>query len=56
MPGKTPQVDAFTGDDIEIRLDDWLPTLDCATVWNDWYKEEGLMQLAGHLHRWALLE
>ncbi len=32
----------------EVRLDDWFPTLDRATVWNGWSDEEALMQLAGH--------
>ena len=30
--GKVPQVDAFTADDVDTRLDDWLPTLERAAV------------------------
>ena len=33
--GKAPpiDIDTFTGDDPEIRQDDWLPTLDRAAMW-----------------------
>ena len=34
--GKAPPVDSFTGEDLETRLDDWLPSLERARVWNEW--------------------
>ena len=57
-PSKNPA--AFTGENPEVRLDDWLPSLLCASTWNEWTKDELLLQLAGHLHgralqEWALL-
>ena len=54
--GKAPPVDAYKGDDVELRLDNWLPTLDRAAKWNSWTEEEKLMQLAGHLRGRALQE
>ena len=54
--GKAPPIDPFCGTDPEVRLDDWLPTLECAAVWNNWSNEERLIQLAGHLHGRALQE
>ena len=47
--GKAPPVDAFTAEDHDVRLEDWLPTLERAATWNGWSDEERLMQLAGHL-------
>ena len=54
--GKAPPVDAFTGETQELRLDDWLPNLERAALWNGWTDEELLMQFAGHLRGRALLE
>ena len=54
--GKAPPVDPFTGEDPEIRLDDWLPSLERAATWNEWTEEEHLLQLAGHLRGRALQE
>ena len=54
--GKAPPVDPFTGEDPEVRIDEWLPALEQARVWNDWTEEELLMQLAGHLRSRALQE
>ena len=59
--GKAPPVDTFTGENVRIRLDDWLPTLKRASTWNGWTEEECLIQLAGQLHsraiqEWNLLE
>ena len=34
--GKAPPVDAFTGEHPDIRFEDWLPTLDGASLWNGW--------------------
>ena len=58
--GKAPPVDLFHENDPEIRLDDWLPTLERAAVWNNWSDEDRLIQLAGHLRgrasqEWNLL-
>ena len=54
--GKAPPVDAFTGENQEVRLDDWLPALQRAAEWNEWSKDELLIQLAGHLRGRALQE
>ena len=54
--GKAPPVDAFTGEDPEIRFEDWLPSLRRATTWNDWDTNELLLQLAGHLRGCTLQE
>ena len=54
--GKAPPVDPFTGEDLEVRLDDWLPSLGRAKLWNDWTEEELILQLAGHLRGRALQE
>ena len=37
-------------------MDEWLPCLDRASVWNDWTEQEKLLQLAGHLDGRALQE
>ena len=54
--GKAPPVEPFTGEKQDELLDDWLPTLKRAGVWNAWSNEELLMQLAGHLRGRALQE
>ena len=54
--GKAPPVDAFTGENPEVRLDDWLPALQRAAEWNIWGQDELLIQLAGHLRGRALQE
>ena len=54
--GKAPPVDPFTGENQEIRLDDWLPALQRASQWNQRTEEEQLLQLAGHLRGRALQE
>lgn len=59
--GKAPPVDSFTGEVPEIRIDEWLPLLECARSWNEWTEEELLLQLAGHLRgparqEWGLLD
>ena len=53
-------MDSFTGEDVEVRLDDWLPSLERAKLWNDWTEDELLLQLARHLRgrarqEWSLL-
>ena len=54
--GPAPPVEPFSGENQEVQLDDWLPTLERAGQWNEWTKEELLMQLAGHLRGRALQE
>ena len=54
--GKAPPVDAFSGENDEIQLDDWLPALERASSWNGWSEGDQLLQLAGHLHGKALQE
>ena len=34
--GKAPPIDSFTGEDPEMRFEDWLPSLDRAAEWNQW--------------------
>ena len=53
--GKAPPVDFFTGEDPEVKFEDWLPTLERTAVWNGWTDEEALIQLAGHLRGRALI-
>lgn len=54
--GKAPSVELFTGEDREMCLDDWLPSLHRASQWNRWSGEEQLIQLSGHLRGRALQE
>ena len=42
--GKAPPVEPFTGEDPSIKLDDWLPILRRASLWNGWSQEEQLLQ------------
>ena len=51
--GRTPPIEPFTGEDLEVRLNDWLPALHQAAQWSE---EELLIQLAGHLRGRALQE
>ena len=34
--GKAPPIDSFTGEDPEMRFEDWLLSLDRAAEWNQW--------------------
>ena len=54
--GKAPPVDSFTGENPEVILDDWLPSLKRASQWNGWTPDELLLQFAGHLRGRALQE
>ena len=54
--GKAPPVDPFTGENDEIRFDDWLPVLKRASTWNSWTEDDLMIQLAGHLRGRALQE
>ena len=54
--GKAPPDEFFTGEDPQVRLDDWLPGLVRTSRWNGWSAEEQLIQLAGHLKGRALQE
>ena len=53
--GKAPPVEMFSGEDPNIRFDDWLPSLNRAAVWNGWSMEEKIIQLAGHLQEYNFL-
>ena len=44
------------GKDPEYLLEDWLPSLERASVWNAWSEEDQLIHLAGHLRGRALQE
>jgi len=46
---KAPPVDPLHGNDPEVRLNNWLPSLEQAAVWNNWSEEERLIQFTGHL-------
>ena len=53
-------IEIFTGEDLKVRLDDWLPSLERAKMWND-RTDELMLQLAGHLcgrarQEWSLLD
>ena len=48
--------DSFTGEDSEVTLHDWLPSLQRAAAWNGWTDGELILQLAGHLRGRALQE
>lgn len=54
--GKDPPVDSFVGEEPETLLDDWLPSLERAALWNGWSDDECLLQLVGHLKGRALQE
>ena len=54
--GRAPPVAQFSGEDLECQLDDWLPSLERASVWNGWTAEEKLLQLAGYLKGRSLQE
>ncbi len=54
--GKSPPINPYTGEDPEVRIDDWLPALKRAASRNDWSEMETLIQLADHLRGRALQE
>ena len=54
--GKAPPVDSFSGETTGLTFDDWFPSLQRASDWNQWSDEEALIQLAGHLRGRALQE
>lgn len=54
--GKAPPVPVFPGEDLETEVDDWLPALETASVWNAWTAEEKVIQVAGYLSGRALQE
>ena len=54
--GRDPPLKVFTGEDPEVRLEDWIAGLKRDADWNDWNEEELLLQLAGRaLQEWNLL-
>jgi len=54
--GKAPPIEIFSGENTGICLDDWLPSLQRASNWNNWTEDEQLIQFAGHLKGRALAE
>ena len=54
--GKAPPVYIFSGESLDLLLDDWLPSLQRAADWNGWTDKEQLLQLAGHLRGRAFQE
>ena len=54
--GRAPPIEFFSGEDPGITVDDWLPSLERASSWNEWSKSEKLMQLPGYLKGQALQE
>ena len=54
--GKAPPIEFFSGEDPAILLDDWLPSLERASLQNGWSTADKLMQLSGHLRGRALQE
>ena len=54
--GKAPPVDLFTGEGSDVLWEDWFPTLERTTTWNNWTENEKMLQLAGHLRNKAAQE
>ena len=54
--GKAPPIDPFSGENPEVIIEEWLPSLQRAADWNEWSEPEILIQLAGHLRGRALQE
>ena len=54
--GRAPPIEFFSGEDQTITIDDWLPSLECASNWNEWSLEEKLLQLPRYLKGRALQE
>lgn len=51
--GKAAPIEFFSGEDPAILLDDWLPSLERASLWNGWSPED---KLPGYLQGRALQE
>lgn len=49
--GRVSPIDKFSGESPEVRLDDWLLSLQRAVSLNTSTEEERLIQLEGHLKR-----
>ena len=54
--GKAPPIDPFSGENPEVTIEEWLPSLQRAVDWNEWTEQEIFIQLAGHLRGRALQE
>ena len=54
--GKAPPFDTFSGEDPEVCMDNWSPSLQRASTWNGWTEDEELILLAGSLRGCALQE
>ena len=44
----------FSSESFDMQLDNWLPSLERASLWNGWSDGDKLLQLAGHLRGRAL--
>ena len=56
-----PPIDPFSGENPEVTIEEWLPSLQRAVDWNEWSESKILTQLAGHLRgralqKWNLLD
>ena len=40
---KAPLIESFTGEELSIHWDNWLPTLERAATWNNWSEPEKLI-------------
>ena len=49
-------MDSYSGETTGLTFDDWFPSLQRASDWNQSSDEEALVQLAGHLRGRALQE
>ena len=54
--GKAPPIEPFTGEEVDMLFEEWLPSFERAVAWNGWGEAEKLIQLAGHLRGKALQE
>ena len=54
--GKAPPIDPFSGENPEVTIEEWLPSLQRAADRNEWSEQEILIQLVRHLHGRALQE
>ena len=54
--GKAPPMEFFSGENLSVLLEDWLPSLERAAEWNGWSVHDKLLQLPGYLKGRALQE
>lgn len=51
--GKALPIDMFTGENIDVTWEDWLPLFEQAAHWNAWTEVEKLLQMAGYFRKKA---